>query len=132
MSIIPNNLKYCTSHEWIQSSFEDKEHYIVGITDYAQNIIGDIVFIDLPDIDVFFKKGEECAVIESVKAASSVYMPISGKIVSINNELIKFPELVNNSPYEKGWLLKLKASNKVELELLLNANKYKISLEQDL
>ena len=102
----PQNVKYTNEHEWIR--LEGDTAY-VGITDYAQEQLGDIVFVELPEVDSEFAKGEVFATIESVKAASEIYMPVSGKVVEINEELINAPELINENVWEKGWLIKVKS-----------------------
>ncbi|WWP01336.1 MAG: glycine cleavage system protein GcvH [Candidatus Dasytiphilus stammeri] len=128
MCQVPNNLRYRSSHEWVIKNATG--NYTVGITHHAQELLGDIVFIDFPEIGSRFNMGEECAIVESVKAATSVYTPLSGKIIVVNNMLIEKPELINNSPYVMGWLLKLQASNESELDLLLDANDYQLLTNQ--
>lgn len=110
------------SHEYI---LEKNGKYIIGLTDYAIEQLGDIVFLELPDVGAEFVKGEVFATIESVKAASEIYMPISGKIVEINEAVVDTPEILNESPYEKGWLVKIEASNAAVDSLdLLEYNDY--------
>lgn len=122
MSELPSSLKYTSSHEWVL--LEDDGIVIVGITDHAQELLGDLVFVDLPEIGQEMSAGEECAVVESVKAASDVYSPIDGKIVDVNTNLTDEPELVNNSPYGDGWLFKLKPADATALDDLLSADDY--------
>lgn len=111
------------SHEYI---LEKNGKYIVGLTDYAIEQLGDIVFLELPDVGAEFAKGEVFATIESVKAASEIYMPIAGKIVEINETVVDSPEVLNESPYEKGWLVKIEAFNAAVDSLdLLEYNDYK-------
>lgn len=122
MSEIPSSLKYTNSHEWVL--LEDDGIVTVGITDHAQELLGDLVFVDLPEVGQDMSMGEECAVVESVKAASDVYSPIDGKIVVVNSALTDEPELVNNSPYGDGWLFKLKPVDATTLDDLLTADDY--------
>jgi glycine cleavage system H protein len=120
MSEIPKNLKYTESHEWIDEGTDGV--VTVGITDHAQQELGDLVFIELPEVGKPFKAEEVCGVVESVKAASDIFSPIAGEIIAINTELDDVPELVNKSPYQDGWLFKLKPSG--SLDNLLNHDEY--------
>lgn len=122
MSTIPQELKYTKTHEWIRK--EDGDMFTIGITDHAQSMLGDFVFIDLPKVGDTHSAGKECCVVESVKAASDVYIPISGTIESVNSKLEKSPELVNKDPYGEGWLFKIKATNPEEINKLLDAAAY--------
>jgi glycine cleavage system H protein len=124
---IPEELKYRDSHEWIHKEKDDI--YTVGITEYAQDLLGDIVFIDLPNIGTIIASGDECAVIESVKAASDIYAPISGEIILVNYELNDRPELINTDPYKLGWLFKVKSHDQLEANALLDPNSYRKSIE---
>lgn len=128
MSNVPNELKYRESHEWVRK--EDDGTYTVGITEHAQELLGDMVFVDLPDVGATFSAGDDCAVAESVKAASDIYAPISGEIVAVNEELADAPEQVNNEPYGAGWLFKIKASDESELDSLLDAAAYKEAIDE--
>ncbi len=121
----PSHLKYAASHEW--SKTESDGTITVGITDHAQEALGDIVFIELPAIGRTFKAGEECAVVESVKAASDIYAPISGEIVAINQAVSDAPESVNSAPYD-NWLFRIKPANPDELAALLDADGYAATL----
>lgn len=122
MNQIPQQLKYTASHEWLR---EEKDGtLIIGITAHAQELLGDLVFVELPTPGETVVAGDEIAVVESVKAASDVYSPVSGEVVSINLQLADRPELVNQEPYMEGWLFKLKPSNAKELESLLDAATY--------
>ena len=105
MSNIPQKLKYTKTHEWIK---EDDGLYTIGITDHAQTMLGDLVYVELPEIDVNLEEGQECAVVESVKAAADVYCPIPGEVIEINSMVIDNPQLINQDPYGKGWLFKIK------------------------
>ena len=121
MSEIPENLSYTKEHEW--ASLEDDGNVKVGITDHAQDALSDVVFVELPDLGSEFSKGEPMAVAESVKAASDIYAPVSGKIVSVNTKLEESPELINESPYDFGWMVVIKPDNK--LEDLLDSESYR-------
>lgn len=127
MSNVPTELKYTASHEWVRA--EGEGVYSVGITEHAQELLGDMVFIDLPEVGTSFDAGDDCAVAESVKAASDIYAPISGEIVSINDELEGAPELVNSAPYFEGWLFRIKASDESQIADLLDAAAYESSIE---
>lgn len=127
MSNVPTELKYTASHEWVRA--ESEGVYSVGITEHAQELLGDMVFIDLPEVGTSFDAGDDCAVAESVKAASDIYAPISGEIVSINDELEGAPELVNSAPYSEGWLFRIKASDESQIADLLDAAAYESSIE---
>lgn len=127
MSNVPTELKYTASHEWVRA--EGEGVYSVGITEHAQELLGDMVFIDLPEIGTSFDAGDDCAVAESVKAASDIYAPISGEIVAINDELEGAPELVNSAPYSEGWLFRIKASDEAQIAGLLDAAAYESSIE---
>lgn len=122
MSQIPSELKYAQSHEWIRS--EGNGEYTIGITEHAQELLGDMVFVDLPDVGREVTAGDDCAVAESVKAASDIYAPLSGEIIAVNEELEGSPELVNSAPYVEGWLFRIKANNESELDGLLDAAGY--------
>ena len=114
--------KYSKEHEWI---ILKNEVATVGITNHAQDSLGDIVFIELPEIGKSIKIGDQVGVVESVKAASELYSPVSGKIIEINNELIKNPQLLNSDPENTGWYMKLKIDDTEELNNLMNFNQYK-------
>ena len=122
MSEVPNDFKYTKDHEWV--SEQDDGTLIVGITDYAQTSLGNLVFVELPEIDDMVVMGDECAVVESVKAASDVYCPLSGTITKKNEALIDTPELVNSDPYGEDWLFCLRTDHPAELEGLLNNEGY--------
>lgn len=122
MAEIPNNLKFLDSHEWAR--LEEDGTVTVGISDHAQGLLGDIVFVELPDTGKIINKKDDIAIVESVKAASDVYSPLSGEIVSVNEALNDNPELINSSPYDDGWFFKIKPQNNDELEDLLDAEAY--------
>ena len=121
MSNVPSNLKYTEQHEWLNLTGDVAT---VGITDYAQGALGDLVFVELPAVGRKVKAGESFVVVESVKAASEVYAPISGEVTEVNAALASAPELINSSPYDKGWICKIRATDKGELAKLLDAGKY--------
>ena len=129
MSNIPTELKYTASHEWVRA--ESDGVYTIGITEHAQELLGDMVFVDLPDVGDDIAGGDDCAVAESVKAASDIYSPLSGEVVAINEELEDSPELINSDPYGDGWLFKVKASDSSEYDELLDAEAYQSSIDED-
>ena len=110
MSNVPAELKYSKEHEWLRQEADGT--YTVGITEHAQELLGDMVFVDLPEVGATVSAGDDCAVAESVKAASDIYAPVSGEIVAVNDALSDSPELVNSEPYEGGWILKSKPATK--------------------
>lgn len=117
----PDELRYTKEHEWIR--VEDGSA-VVGITDYAQDALGDVVFLELPDADSEFEQGETFGTVESVKTVSDLYMPVSGKIVEINEPLVDAPELINEHPYDDGWMIRIEMSDESELGELLSAGEY--------
>jgi glycine cleavage system H protein len=127
MSEVPSELKYTESHEWLR--VEDDGLVSVGITDHAQALLGDLVFVELPEVGTEFVAGDECCVVESVKAASDVYMPISGEVAEVNEALADEPEIINNSPYDNGWLFKIKPSAD-ELADLMDADAYQAEIDE--
>lgn len=129
MSSIPTDLKYLESHEWIRAKADGT--VTVGISDHAQEALGDLVFVEVPETGKSLEKGAAAAVVESVKAASDVYSPVSGEVIAVNEALKGSPELVNQDPYGEGWLFKLKLSNPAELEQLLDAAAYGKVVESD-
>lgn len=120
---VPENLMYTDSHEWVNP----EEPATIGISDFAQQQLGDITYVELPDLGASIAQGDEVAVVESVKAASDIYAPVSGKVVEVNEGLEDSPELVNSDPYGEGWLFKLEMSEKSELDSLMNAETYRAS-----
>ncbi|MCF8105438.1 MAG: glycine cleavage system protein GcvH [Desulfohalobiaceae bacterium] len=118
---LPEDLKYSKEHEWVR---EEGETVLIGITDFAQDQLGDIVFVELPEEGSAFSKGEEFSNLESVKAVSEVYMPVSGQIIKVNIELEDAPELVNNDPYAEGWLIEVKPEDPTEMNELLDKDGY--------
>ena len=122
MSDIPGDLKYTKSHEWVR--VEEGREVVVGITDHAQEQLGDLVFVELPELGLEVEAGGECAVIESVKAASDVYSPVSGEVTAINEALADTPEIINQDAFGDGWICRLKLGNPAELDGLLDADAY--------
>jgi glycine cleavage system H protein len=118
---IPKNLKYTKTHEWVRV---EGDIAVVGLSDHAQNELTDIVYVELPAIGAQVEAAKECAVVESVKAASDIYTPISGEVVAVNDELSHAPELLNDDPYGKGWMFKVKMSDQSELNDLLSPDDY--------
>jgi len=122
MSEFPGELRYAESHEWAR--VEDDGTITVGISDHAQEALGDVVYVELPEVDAEVKANAEAGVVESVKAASDIYAPVSGTIIAINTALEDAPESVNESPYSDGWFFKLKPNDLSELENLLDMKAY--------
>ena len=129
MAEFPGELKYAASHEWAR--VEDDGTITVGISDHAQDALGDVVFVELPEIDQVLEAKVEAGVVESVKAASDIYAPVSGIVIAINVALEDEPETVNDSPYDKGWFYKLKPSDMSELAALMDAKAYESACEND-
>ena len=122
MSNIPAELKYVASHEWLRTEADGT--VTVGITEHAQELLGDIVFIELPEGGTELAADEQAGVVESVKAASDVYAPITGEIVAVNDALVSAPEIANSDPYGDGWFFKIKPANAADLDGLLSAEQY--------
>lgn len=118
---VPPNLKYSKSHEWVR---QDDDVITVGITDHAQTMLGDLVYVELPEPEINLEKGQECAVVESVKAAADVYCPVSGEVVEINEAILENPQLVNEDPYGRGWLFRIRPFENDVNVLLLDAEQY--------
>ncbi|MEZ8096635.1 glycine cleavage system protein GcvH [Photobacterium swingsii] len=125
---MPTELLFTTTHEWIRD--EGDGVYTIGLTDHAQSLLGDMVFVDLPEIDAATDAGEECAVAESVKAASDIYAPLTGIVIDANEDLEGSPELVNSDPYGDGWLFKVKCDDEGELDELLDAERYQDLIDE--
>jgi len=126
MSNVPGNLRYTKSHEWVR--LEDDGTAVVGITDHAQAALGDLVFVETPEVGATFDGGEACAVVESVKAASDVYSPLGGEVVDANGDLADSPELVNQDPYGDGWIMRLRLDDPDDADELLDAAGYEETL----
>ena len=129
MSQTPNELKYASTHEWAR--LEEDGSVTVGITDHAQNALGDVVFVELPDVGSDLTQGQEAGVVESVKAASDVYAPISDRVIAINDALEDAPETINGDPYHEGWFYRLEPSDVAELDDLLSAEAYQEQVENE-
>ncbi len=125
---IPEDLRYTSKHEWIR---DEGGNATVGITDYAQAMLGDVVYIELPEVGTELRKGESFGVIESVKAASDIFSPVSGEVTGINESLGEHPELVNQSPYEKGWIIRMKIANRSELDDMMDCREYEVFVQKE-
>jgi len=124
--ILPDDIRYAESHEWAKTEGDNVK---VGISDYAQDQLGDIVFVEMPEVGETFDKGAEFGTVESVKAVSELYMPVGGEIVAVNSALEDAPELINNTPYSEGWMIAVKADNPAELDSLMAKDAYLTSLK---
>lgn len=122
MSNIPADLKYVASHEWLRAEADGS--VTVGITEHAQKLLGDIVFVELPEVGAVFAAEDNAGAVESVKAASDVYAPIAGEVVAVNEALVDAPDTVNSDPYGAGWFFKIKPADAAALDGLLNAEQY--------
>ena len=128
MSEIPAELRYAASHEWAKN---DDGVVTVGITEHAQDAMGDLVYVELPEVGQVVAAGDEAGVVESVKAASDIYAPVAGEVIEINEALEDEPELVNNAPYEGGWLFKIQMSEETDLDNLITADQYQAQIESE-
>ncbi len=124
-----NTLKFSDSHEWVRDNGDGT--VTIGISEHAQEMLGDVVFVDLPEVEDEIEAGESFSLVESVKAASDIYAPVSGEIIEINEELEDSPELINEESYEGGWIVKVKMSDASELENLKSAEEYQASIEDE-
>ncbi len=129
MSTYPDNLKYAQTHEWVR--LDEDGAATVGISNHAQDALGDIVFVELPEVGATVHAKDEVAVVESVKAASDVYSPVSGEIIAINDALVDAPETVNSVPYDDGWFYKIQISDELELDELMDADAYSDHCEDE-
>ena len=129
MSEVPSELRYTSSHEWVR--LEEDGTVTVGITDHAQEALGDLVFIETPEVGIEYSAEDACCVIESVKAASDMYMPINGEIVEANALLIDEPETVNSSPYDDGWIFKIKPDDEDDIGQLMDSATYEAEIEEE-
>jgi glycine cleavage system H protein len=129
MSQTPNELKYASSHEWAR--LEEDGTVSVGISDHAQEALGDVVFVELPEVGTVLAAGDDAGVVESVKAASDIYAPVGGEVIGINEQLEDEPEMVNTDPYNDGWFFKLRPSDTNELEALLSAGDYQQQCDEE-
>lgn len=128
MSYVLDNLKYTESHEWIETL--ENGNIRIGITEHAQSALGDIVFVELPEQDSY-ATGDECGVVESVKTASDILTPITGTIVAVNDALEDSPELINESPYDDGWIFEMEVDNADDVKDLMTAEEYRNSIEDE-
>ncbi|HIF9342803.1 glycine cleavage system protein GcvH [Photobacterium damselae] len=126
---MPSDLKFTHSHEWVRD--EGNGIYTIGITEHAQSLLGDMVFIDLPELEDELEAGDDCAVVESVKSASDIYAPLTGVVVAINEDLEGAPGLVNSDPYGDGWLFQLQVEDDIELGELLDGEDYLETIADD-
>ncbi|MCC5810014.1 MAG: glycine cleavage system protein GcvH [Ectothiorhodospiraceae bacterium] len=129
MSNLPGDLKYAATHEWAR--LDDDGLVTVGITDHAQEALGDLVFVETPELDSQVQAGEGCAVVESVKAASDIYAPVAGVIVDSNSRLQDEPELVNSDPYGDGWIMRIRPEEEDDIERLMTADDYEQMLAEE-
>jgi glycine cleavage system H protein len=129
MSYVPDNLSYTASHEWLEKIADNR--YRVGITEFAQEQLGDIVFVELPENNEAYAQEDECGVVESVKTASDLFAPLGGTIVEVNEALEDNPELINDSPYDDGWIFVIELDDDSDLDSLLNAEDYRNSIEDE-
>jgi len=127
--VYPEDLKYTSEHEWLRNPGETEGSVRIGITNYAQDALGDIVYVSMPAVGDTIKAGESCGELESTKSVSDIYAPISGEVVAINGSLDATPELVNDDPYGGGWLFEVTPTDPAELESLLDATAYEASLD---
>ncbi|MBN2397642.1 MAG: glycine cleavage system protein GcvH [Deltaproteobacteria bacterium] len=118
---LPDDVLYAESHEWAR---DEEETVVVGVNDYAQDQLGDIVFVELPEIGDTFEKGEEFGTLESVKAVSEIYMPVGGRIVAVNDALSDAPELINQEPYNSGWMIEIEPDDPDEIHTLMTSTEY--------
>jgi glycine cleavage system H protein len=123
---LPEDCRFAESHEWAR---KDGDQIKVGISDYAQDQLGDIVFVELPEVGESLAKGAEFGTVESVKAVSEIYMPVAGEVVAVNEALAESPELVNGSPYDDGWMIAVKPDDAAEIDGLMDADAYRKQLE---
>jgi len=127
MSELPVELKYAPSHEWAR--LDSDGTVVIGITDHAQEALGDVIYVELPEVGAEIDAGAEIAVVESVKAASDIYSPVSGKVVEVNQALEDEPDKVNESPYADGWFVRIKLSNPDELNDMMDVNSYHMAIK---
>lgn len=125
----PKDLRYAASHEWAR--LEDDDHVTVGITDYAQEQLGDVVFVELPEVGKQVRKGAQVAVVESVKTASDIYAPVSGIVAAVNVALDSAPEALNEDPYQRGWMFRIRVDDASELDDLLDADGYQAAVAEE-
>lgn len=124
----PEELKYTEEHEWVMV---EEDLAVIGITDFAQDALGDVVFVELPEVGLSVEAGKAFGVVESVKAVSDIYAPISGTIEEINEDLIDAPEIINTSPYEDGWMIKIKMADAADVDSLMDADAYQALIAEE-
>ncbi|MCF6301077.1 MAG: glycine cleavage system protein GcvH [Proteobacteria bacterium] len=129
MSYVPDNFLYTASHEWLEK--QSNGNYRIGITEHAQSQLGDIVFVELPEESKTYAQEDECGVVESVKTASDLYCPLLGTVVAVNEDLEDSPEMINDSPYDNGWIFELKIDEEADLGVLISAEDYRNSIEDE-
>jgi glycine cleavage system H protein len=125
---VQEDLYYSKDHEWVR---EEEDYLVIGITDFAQEELGDIVFVELPEVDEEFDKDDSFGVLESVKAVSDTFIPVSGRVIEVNEDLLDNPELINDDPYRNGWLIKIDPTDDSELDELLSAEEYAEFIEEE-
>ena len=126
---IPDGLLYTRTHEWLRRSEDDGDQATIGITDFAQDEVGDVVYVDLPPADTEVSAGEPCAEIESTKTVAELYAPVDGEVTAANDDLDGQPELVNTSPYDQGWMIRLRIADGTDLEGMLDSAAYRTLIE---
>ncbi len=124
---LPDDLRYAEDHEWVRLA---GDKVVVGVSDYAQDRLGDITYVEIPQVGDAFKKGESCGTLESVKAVADLFIPLSGEILAVNDALAESPGLVNEDPYGEGWILEVKPLNAAELDELMDSDAYLLMLER--
>ncbi|PTV97919.1 glycine cleavage system H protein [Halanaerobium saccharolyticum] len=125
---VKEDLYYSEDHEWVR---EEEDYLVIGVTDFAQEELGDIVFVELPEVDEEFDKDDSFGVLESVKAVSDTFIPVSGRVIKVNEDLLDNPELINDDPYGEGWLIKVDPADDSELDELLSAEEYAEFIEEE-
>lgn len=124
----PEELKYTEEHEWVMV---EEELAVIGISDFAQDALGDVVFVELPEVGTVLEAGKAFGVVESVKAVSDIYAPISGTVEEINDDLVETPEIINTSPYEDGWMIKIRMNDAGDADALMNAEAYQALIAEE-
>ena len=124
----PEELKYTEEHEWVMV---EKELAVIGISDFAQDALGDVVFVELPEVGTVLEAGKAFGVVESVKAVSDIYAPISGTVEEINDDLVEAPEIINTSPYDDGWMIKIRMADAADADILMDAEAYQALIAEE-
>jgi len=125
---VKKDLYYSEDHEWVR---QEEDSLVIGVSDFAQEELGDIVFVELPEVDEEFDKDDSFGVLESVKAVSDTFIPVSGRVIAVNEALLDNPELINDDPYEEGWLIEIDPADDTELDQLLSAEEYADFIEEE-